>query len=55
MQKYICLECGYIYYPEDGDSSNDIPPGTPFDDLPDGWRCPQCGEGEEYFQAYDGK
>jgi rubrerythrin len=27
-----------------------IKPGTPFEDIPDDWVCPQCGVGKEFFQ-----
>ncbi len=37
-----CLECAYIYDPSKGDPKGGIPPGTPFEDLPDTWRCPEC-------------
>jgi rubredoxin len=37
-----CLECAYVYDPEKGDQKNGYPPGTPFEDLPDTWRCPEC-------------
>ena len=40
--RWICLECSYIYDPEKGDPKNGIPPGTPFEALPDDWRCPEC-------------
>jgi rubredoxin len=43
MHRYQCLECGYIYYPEKGDPKGGIPPGTPFEELPPTWRCPECG------------
>lgn len=39
----VCFGCGYIYYPELGDREVDIPPNTPFEDLPPGWLCPICG------------
>lgn len=42
MGKYICANCGYIYDPAAGDPLSDIPPGTAFADLPDGWVCPMC-------------
>lgn len=48
--KYECLVCGYIYDPEKGDPDSDIPPGTPFEDLPDDWMCPDCGAGKEDFE-----
>lgn len=42
MDKYICLVCGYVYDPEKGDPSQEIAPGTSFEDLPDTWVCPLC-------------
>ena len=42
--------CGkYIYNPEEGDFERNIPPGTPFENLPDDWCCPKCGAEKEYF------
>ena len=35
MEKYVCVVCGYIYDPEQGDPENDIEPGTAFEDLPE--------------------
>jgi len=42
MRRYQCLECAYIYDPAKGDPTQKIPPGTPFEKLPDTWRCPEC-------------
>ena len=39
----VCFGCGYIYYPELGDSEGNIPENTPFENLPDTWLCPICG------------
>jgi rubredoxin len=50
MEKWECTACGYIYDPEEGDPDNGIEPGTPFEDIPDDWVCPQCGVGKEFFQ-----
>jgi rubredoxin len=50
MEKWECTACGYIYEPEKGDPENGINPGTPFEDLPENWVCPQCGVGKEFFQ-----
>jgi rubredoxin len=36
-------ECGYLYDPAVGDPEFDLPPGIPFEDLPDDWECPECG------------
>lgn len=49
MQKYQCTVCGHIYDPEEGDPDSDIPPGTPFEDLPEDWSCPVCGAKKSQF------
>lgn len=49
MKKYVCDVCGYMYDPEVGDTDNDIPAGTKFEDLPDDWTCPVCGAGKDDF------
>ena len=37
MKKYVCIVCGYVYDPEEGDPDNGIAAGTSFADLPDDW------------------
>ena len=49
MKKYICTNCGYIYDPEKGDPDNGVDPGTPFEDLPENWKCPVCYVDKELF------
>ena len=49
MDKYICLCCDYVYDPAIGDPVGGVAPGTPFDDLPDDWECPECGIGKDEF------
>ena len=39
----------YIYDEDVGDPTQDVPPGTPFSRLPEGWVCPDCGLGVEEF------
>lgn len=48
--QYICLVCQYVYDPAVGDRTADIPPGVPFEDLPDDWVCPECGVGKDQFE-----
>lgn len=48
--KYRCKVCGYIYDPEKGDPDNGIKPGTLFKDLPDDWKCPECGVNKDQFE-----
>ena len=50
MPKYKCTVCGYIYDPEKGDPDGGIPPGTPFEKLPDSWVCPVCGAEKGMFE-----
>lgn len=52
MKKYEC-PCGYVYDPEEGDSSGSVYAGTAFDDLPDGWICPKCAAEKEFFEPLD--
>ncbi len=49
MDKYKCKVCGYIYDPQIGEPRSNVEPGTSFDDLPDLWRCPQCGAAKIRF------
>lgn len=53
MKKYICDVCGWIYDPELGDPANGVAPGTPFEDLPEDWVCPECGVGKEMFSELE--
>jgi flavin reductase (DIM6/NTAB) family NADH-FMN oxidoreductase RutF/rubredoxin len=50
MKKYKCLMCGYIYDPAVGDPDNGVEADTAFEDLPDGWVCPECGAGKDEFE-----
>ena len=50
MDRYVCIPCGWVYDPEEGDPENGVAPGTPFEEIPDEWLCPACGVGKEYFE-----
>lgn len=49
--KYKCAKCGYVYDPEKGDPKKGIAPGTPFEALPEDWKCPRCRKGKDQFKA----
>lgn len=49
MKKYKCEVCGHIYDPTVGDPDTNVPAGTAFEDLPEGWACPVCGVGKDEF------
>ena len=50
MKKYKCTLCSYVYDPQSGDPENSVVPGTAFEDLPDGWVCPECGADKDAFE-----
>ncbi len=49
MKKYKCTICKYEYDPAQGDPTQGIAPGTPFEQLPADWKCPRCKQGKEKF------
>ena len=49
-QKMKCQICGYTYNPDKGDGQG-VAPGTAFEDLPEEWRCIQCGAVKTKFKA----
>ncbi len=49
MKKWQCVMCGFIYdeavgWPEDG-----IAAGTPWEEVPESWFCPDCGATKDDF------
>jgi len=50
MEKWECLVCGYVYDPALGDPDHGVKPGTPFEQLPDDWVCPDCGATKDMFE-----
>lgn len=46
---YVCNGCGYEYDPGSGDPEGEIAPGTLFENIPDEWTCPACGEEKNMF------
>jgi rubredoxin len=44
------MACGYIYDEEKGDPACGIAPGTRWEDVPDDWKCPDCGSGKSDFE-----
>ncbi len=53
MKKYVCDVCGYVYDPVKGDPDNGVKPGTPFEQVPADWCCPDCGVGKDQFSPED--
>ena len=51
MTRWKCRKCSYIYDPRVGDPDGGIAPGTPFEQIPDSWRCPVCGVTKRDFYS----
>ena len=51
--RHECIVCKYIYNPKVGNKKAGIEPGTSFDDLPENWVCPVCGEGKDMFEIQE--
>ncbi|MEO1561666.1 MAG: rubredoxin [Cyanobacteria bacterium J06632_19] len=50
LDRYECRACGYVYEPEKGDDSRNIPANTAFAELPITWRCPVCTAKKKAFE-----
>lgn len=50
MKTWQCIVCGYIYDESKGDSEHGIAPGTRWEDVPEGWECPDCGVAKADFE-----
>ena len=54
-QLWVCndIDCSpHIYDPREGDPDGGIPAGTPMEDIPDDWICPECGAPKSAFIPY---
>lgn len=48
-----CRICWTVYDPAAGDEVWQIPPGTPFAQLPAHWSCPNCSAEKPGFLVLD--
>lgn len=53
MKKYICDICGWIYDPVQGVPEIGVQPNTAFEDLPEDFKCPECGAGKSSFSPVE--
>lgn len=47
---WMCLICGWIYDEAAGSPEHGIAPGTPWEQVPMNWTCPECGARKEDFE-----
>lgn len=50
VKTWMCLICGWIYDEEQGAPDEGIAPGTPWEQVPMNWTCPECGARKEDFE-----
>ena len=50
---WTCQVCGWAYDPSKGDPDSGIAPGTPFEDIPNDWLCPDCGAAKDTFELLE--
>jgi [NiFe] hydrogenase assembly HybE family chaperone len=48
-----CKICWTPYDPAEGDDFRQVEPGTPFLDLPEDWKCPNCDAPKEQFMVLE--
>ncbi len=53
MRKWQCIVCGFIYDESEGLPEEGLEPGTPWDQVPDDWVCPDCGVGKVDFEMVE--
>ncbi|MBP3439438.1 MAG: rubredoxin [Sutterella sp.] len=49
-----CRVCWFVYDPAEGLPDWGVEPGTPFEELPADWACPDCGHPKAAFLPADG-
>ncbi len=53
MKSYMCVICGFVYEEEQGLPQEGIPPGTRWEDVPENWKCPECGATKSDFEMVE--
>lgn len=48
-----CKICWHVYDPQEGDDVWQVAAGTPFSQLPEHWRCPECDGEKGQFMVLD--
>lgn len=50
---YMCVICGFVYDEGLGLPDEGIEPGTRWEEIPETWRCPDCGASKEDFEMIE--
>lgn len=52
-KSYMCVICGFVYEEEKGRPEEGIPAGTQWNDVPENWKCPDCGASKVDFEMIE--
>lgn len=53
MKTWICVVCGFIYDEAKGRPDEGIAAGTPWEQVPADWLCPDCGMAKSEFEMVE--
>ncbi|HEX9810509.1 MAG TPA: rubredoxin [Burkholderiales bacterium] len=53
MRTFMCVVCGFVYDEEKGLPQEGIAPGTLWEDIPENWKCPECGAAKNDFELIE--
>lgn len=53
MKAYMCVICGWVYEEAKGYPEQGIPPGTRWADVPENFKCPECGATKPDFEMIE--
>jgi rubredoxin len=53
MKSYMCVVCGFVYEEEQGLPDEGITPGTRWEDVPESFKCPECGASKDEFEMIE--
>jgi len=53
MKTFVCAVCGFVYDEEQGLPDHGIAPGTRWEDIPEDWKCPECGASKAEFEMIE--
>ena len=53
VKVHICIFCGFCYDEAAGIPEDGIAPGTRWEDVPEDWYCPDCGNSKSTFEMIE--
>jgi len=52
-RSWMCVVCGWIYDEEEGLPEEGIEPGPRWEEIPDDFKCPECGATKAEFDMIE--